>query len=97
MLEDVTLLEVLLDEILEEEMMLVRMSEELLATVELVLLLVVLMELLVVSSWQATAIEITTAPRSNDLMSFFIFTSFLDVNARLKYYLFLKTKTRQTT
>ncbi len=93
-----TLLEVLLDVILEEERLLVRISEVLLVIVELVLLLEALEVIeLAVSSWQATTIEMTAAPRSNDLMSFFIFTSFLDVNARLKYYLFLKTKTRHMT
>ena len=78
-----TLLEVLLDELLEDvvlEMMLevvellAIISEVLLVNVELELLLGVELTGL---SWHPTAIPMTTAPRSNVLMSFFMFLSFL--------------------
>ena len=78
LLDDGTLLEVLLDELLEEVMLLV-ISEVLLVIAELVLLLdgVEFVMLLEPVSWHPTAIPMTTAPRSNVLMSFFIFPSFL--------------------
>ena len=88
---DVELLEVLLDEMLDEEellddVMLDELLEEailevVLSEAELELLLVEDGAWVLLWEWlklQPTAVPMTTAPRSNDLMSFFIFFSFLD-------------------